>query len=40
MDRARLPVIAQKAMANPWIHTNPRKIGNETVLLKILEQAW
>jgi maleylacetate reductase len=40
MDRARLPGIAQKAMANPWVHTNPRKIANESVLLELLEQAW
>ncbi len=40
LDRRRLPVIAQKSMANPWIHTNPRKIANESVLLELLEQAW
>lgn len=40
MDRQRLPVIAQKSMANPWVHSNPRRIANESVLLKLLEQAW
>lgn len=40
MDRGRLPVIAQKSMANPWVHTNPRKIANESVVLELLEKAW
>jgi alcohol dehydrogenase class IV len=40
IDHARLAVIATKGMANPWVHTNPRKIANESVLLELLEQAW
>ncbi len=40
MEKTRLPIIAQKAMANPWVHTNPRKIASESVLLELLEQAW
>lgn len=40
MDRERLPVIASKGMANPWVHTNPRKIGSAADLLALLEQAW
>ena len=40
LDRARLPVIAQKAMANPWVHTNPRKIGDAAQLEALLQQAW
>ena len=40
MDRARLPGIAEKAMANPWVHSNPRKIANASVVLEILESAW
>ena len=38
--RARLPLIAQKAMANPWVHTNPRKIGDAAQLEALLQQAW
>ena len=40
LDRARLPVIAQKSMANPWVHSNPRKIAYESDVLELLEQAW
>ena len=40
MERARLPMIAEKAMANPWVHTNPRKIADASVLLELLESAW
>ena len=40
LDKSRLAVIAEKAMANPWVHTNPRKIDNAGVLLEILESAW
>lgn len=40
LARERLAVIAQKGMANPWVHTNPRKIADETQLLALLEQAW
>ena len=40
LDRARLPLIAQKAMANPWVHTNPRKIGDAAQLEALLQQAW
>ena len=36
----RLPVIAQKAMANPWVHTNPRKISDAAQLQALLQQAW
>ena len=38
--RARLPVIAQKAMANPWVHSNPRKISDAAQLEALLQQAW
>ena len=38
--RERLPVIAQKAMANPWVHTNPRKISDAAQLEALLQQAW
>ena len=36
----RLPVIAQKAMANPWVHTNPRRISDAGQVLALLQQAW
>jgi maleylacetate reductase len=38
--RERLAVIAQKGMANPWVHTNPRKIGGAAELEALLNQAW
>ena len=40
LARERLPVIAQKAMANPWVHTNPRKISDAAQLESLLQQAW
>lgn len=40
IDRARLPIIASKGMANPWVHTNPRKIDSAATLQALLEQAW
>ena len=40
IGRERLAVIAQKGMANPWVHTNPRKISEPAQLLALLEQAW
>ena len=36
----RLAIIADKGMANPWVHSNPRKIGEAAQLLAILESAW
>ena len=36
----RLAVIAQKGMANPWVHTNPRKIHDAAELEVLLNQAW
>jgi alcohol dehydrogenase class IV len=40
IGRDRLPIIAGKGMANPWVHTNPRKIGSAADLQALLEQAW
>jgi len=40
IDRARLAVIAEKGMANPWVRSNPRAITAPAQLLAILEQAW
>ena len=39
-DHARLAVIAHKGMANPWVHSNPRKIHDAAQLEALLEQAW
>ena len=36
----RLAIIAQKGMANPWVHTNPRQIADAAQLEALLEQAW
>ena len=36
----RLPLIAQKAMASPWVHSNPRKIDSAGQVLALLQQAW
>jgi hypothetical protein len=27
-------------MANPWVHSNPRKIADAAQLEALLEQAW
>ena len=40
IDRARLPVIAEKAMANPWVRSNPRPLADVVAVLGLLEQAW
>jgi alcohol dehydrogenase class IV len=40
LARERLALIAQKAMANPWIHTNPRTIRDAAQLEALLAQAW
>jgi maleylacetate reductase len=36
----RLAIIAHKGMANPWVHSNPRKIHDAAQLEALLEQAW
>ena len=36
----RLAIIAQKGMANPWVHSNPRQIADAAQLEALLEQAW
>lgn len=36
----RLAIIAHKGMANPWVHSNPRKIHDAVQLEGLLEQAW
>lgn len=40
MDRARLPIIAEKGMANMWVRTNPQPIKEASQLLDILNRAW
>lgn len=40
MDRSRLPVIAEKGMANMWVRTNPQPIKGAAQLLEILNRAW
>jgi maleylacetate reductase len=40
MDIARLPIIAEKGMANMWVRTNPRPIKEASQLLEILNRAW
>ena len=38
--RSRLPVLAEKGLAIPWVRTNPRKIERAEQLAEILEAAW
>jgi alcohol dehydrogenase class IV len=38
--RERLPIIAQKGLANPFVRANPRPITQASETLEILESAW
>jgi alcohol dehydrogenase class IV len=40
IHRERLAIIAQKGMANPWVHTNPQPIRDVAQLQALLEMAW
>ncbi len=40
VDRALLPRVAELAMANLWVRTNPRPISGPQDVLSILESAW
>lgn len=40
VTREQLPVIAEKAMHDRWIPTNPRKITTPAQVAEILEMAW
>ena len=40
LSRDRLALIAQKGMANPWVHSNPRPITDVAQLQALLQQAW
>jgi maleylacetate reductase len=36
----RLAIIAEKAMGNPFVRSNPRPIQSPAQTLEILERAW
>jgi len=40
LERSRLPVLADKGVASPWVRTNRRKIDRVEQLLEILEATW
>jgi alcohol dehydrogenase class IV len=40
VERALLPKVAEQAMANLWVRTNPRPIAEPAEVLAILESAW
>jgi len=40
VERALLPKVAEQAMANLWVRTNPRPIQGPGDVLRILEAAW
>jgi alcohol dehydrogenase class IV len=40
IDRARIEVMAQKAMGSPWVRTNPRPISQPAQAAEILNSAW
>ena len=40
LSQDRLALIAQKGMANPWVHSNPRPITDVAQLQALLQQAW
>ena len=40
IERSRLPILADKGMAIPWVRTNPRKIERVEQLVEILEAVW
>ena len=40
LERSRLPILAEKGLANPWVRTNPRKIERVEQLVELLEAAW
>lgn len=37
---AELDNIARDAMANQWVHTNPRRLTSQSDVLKLLQSAW
>jgi maleylacetate reductase len=40
VKREQLPKIAQGAMSNLWVRTNPRPIESPEDVMKLLEAAW
>ena len=40
ISHERLAIIAQKGMANPWVHTNPRTLNSAAEVEALLNQAW
>ena len=40
VSRDRLPIIAEKGLANPFVRANPRPISEAAHTLEILESAW
>jgi alcohol dehydrogenase class IV len=40
VERALLPKVAEQAMANLWVRTNPRPIAGPAEVLAILQSAW
>ena len=40
VPRTVLPKIAELAMSNVWVRTNPRKIAGPADIMAILEAAW
>lgn len=40
VEREQLPKIAEAAMHNLWVRTNPRPIGSSHEMMSLLEAAW
>lgn len=40
VTRGQLPTIAENAMRNPWVRSNPRPIEGSDQVMAILEAAW
>ena len=40
VDAALLPRVAEAAMANLWVRTNPRPITGPAAVREILDLAW
>jgi maleylacetate reductase len=40
VQREQLPAIAAAAMKNRWVLCNPRPLGGEADVMRLLEAAW
>ncbi len=40
VDREMLPRVAEAALGNIWVRTNPRRIESPAEVMEILEEAW